>query len=410
MLNNDAKTCNVLSAKELGLIVRDESGEIVGDINWCSTFHDKLLVPSVRMELRKLGIQNFKTALWSGGEFAKICKVCQDDTIYPLVLKLFQKPYALHTEYHTYLSDKISTWKMERGVISNYLLEYHYYPNGYLNPSEPQKESPFALMETASNSSPLDIAFISKHLRTDLLISVKDDFLKLMRLFDVYEIGHGDLSPDNIMIQIDEIGNPHIKLIDYDDLYIPGFGKPVFTTESGKPAFQHKSRNIEKALDKTVHYFSSIVIYLSLLVYSLRDGDSAYSKAYGDFISKIDPNIPEYEGETDEMRKKRKADIRERRANVIIRTDAKYLLFEKSNLTDKKEDAGEKKEINPFKKLVNYRHHEICELAKILEIYIQQETTEHFQSLPYLVDMIRKQDSTKVYTYSMRPGSPIYRE
>ena len=58
MLNNDAKTCNVLSAKELGLIVRDESGEIVGDINWCSTFHDKLLVPSFLNSMRTLGTSN----------------------------------------------------------------------------------------------------------------------------------------------------------------------------------------------------------------------------------------------------------------------------------------------------------------------------------------------------------------
>ena len=412
MLNNDNTVYNPPSSKELGRFAKEEeSGEVIEE-RWTPTFHNKYLIPSVRMKLHELGFINFQTMFLVLGGSARIHKLRVDGEISPFLLKLFTKTYADQDEYHSFISSTISSWKSTGHPLSKYLLTYQYYPLGYLDCSQPPKEAPFALMESAIDSPRLDLMFISKNLGTDTLREVREDFLRLMELFDEWGVSHGDLSPDNILVHVDECGKPQIKLIDYEELYLPGFSKSVFTREAGKTTFQHKSRRKGKELDSTTHYFSSIVYYLSLLVYSLQENDPAYAKVYGDFISRIDPVYPEYDGETDEMRAYRLNIIGERMKNIFEWTDAKCLLFKESDLTDKMDETevkadGKKEELDPFKKLPNYDNREISELAKILEIYIHQETTDHFQSLPYLVKLIRK---GVPIDYSMRPGSNIFRK
>ena len=347
---------------------------------WSSTFYDKRVREDIKAQLSSSRLRNFKTAFLVKGGFAGIYKVQVDNDELPFILKLFTKTYDVQDEYHSYLSNKLSKWDSENHPLSKYLVGYQYYPAGYLDWSTPQKEAPFALMESVIESQHFDLEFIKEFQGTDTLRIVTDDFLQLMRLFDKYGVGHGDLSPDNILIYIDEDRLPHLKIIDYEELYVPGFSKPIITGEAGKTAFQHKSRHDGQVLDETVHYFSSIVYYLSLLVYSLQSNDKECVYATNNSLSEIDDQKL-YDG-IDGL---------------------KMLLFTADDLK-----SGDTK---IFRKLKNIPYQdEIRELAKILEIYIHQDTTEHFQSLPYLIDMIRKQDPMKVYTYNMRPGSPIYRD
>ena len=97
----------------------------------------------------------------------------------------------------------------------------------------------------------------------DEIAKLADDFLDMCYAFRRHNISHGDLSAKNIMIDIDG----HIRLVDYDSLYVPDFGQNVFQTTGGAPGFQHYKR----LSSSTALYagpkddnFSQQVIYLSL--------------------------------------------------------------------------------------------------------------------------------------------------
>ena len=80
-------------------------------------------------------------------------------------------------------------------------------------------------------------------------------------------ISHGDLQHGNIIIEEDASGNPQIKLIDYDSLFVPELSGYEQTT-SGIGGFQHPSRiagDETKSTEKD-DYFSEKIIYLTLLL------------------------------------------------------------------------------------------------------------------------------------------------
>ena len=139
--------------------------------------------------------------------------------------------------------------------------------------------------------------------------TIAENFLTMILEMEKLKIAHGDLHPNNIIILDDN----SLKLIDYDGMYVPAL-KGEESTENGSRHYQHPLRydNEIKIYDETMDRFSSIVIYLSLLVlHKHPDWFKKYHKRteenilfrYGDFknpgksklfkeISQInDPNI-----------------------------------------------------------------------------------------------------------------------
>ncbi len=72
-------------------------------------------------------------------------------------------------------------------------------------------------------------------------------------------IAHNDLQHGNIMVQADG----SIRLVDYDDIYLPRF-RGERSTEVGHKNYQHPLRTAED-YDAYVDNFPSLVVYLSLL-------------------------------------------------------------------------------------------------------------------------------------------------
>lgn len=96
-----------------------------------------------------------------------------------------------------------------------------------------------------------------------LALQFKQCFRELHR----NKISHGDLQHGNIIIAEDANGNPQIKLIDYDSLFVPALSGCEQTT-SGIGGFQHPSRiagDETKSTEKD-DYFSEKIIYLTLLL------------------------------------------------------------------------------------------------------------------------------------------------
>ncbi len=113
----------------------------------------------------------------------------------------------------------------------------------------------------------LDEFILENFQNSSKLLDMADQFYEFIEKFESNKIGHGDLHPKNIIID----SNQKMKLIDYDCFYIPLF-KGQKSPESGQSEFQHplrskKGSNFPK-YDETIDRFSSIVIYLSLLIVS----------------------------------------------------------------------------------------------------------------------------------------------
>jgi hypothetical protein len=99
--------------------------------------------------------------------------------------------------------------------------------------------------------------------------ALKDAWVKMIREMDALRMAHGDLDLTNVLV----IENPEykqigLKLIDYDNTWIPaftGFHYPL--PEQGHEFFQHpsffgKSRTFNETIDR----FAALVIYISLQV------------------------------------------------------------------------------------------------------------------------------------------------
>lgn len=95
---------------------------------------------------------------------------------------------------------------------------------------------------------------------------------------------HGDLSHSNIMIEDgfrpgSEIKS-QLKFIDYDSVLVSSVKNPPHTKETGHPNFQHPSRKASRFTMLEDVYFSSVLIYVSLIALSVSPGlwDKYHSK------------------------------------------------------------------------------------------------------------------------------------
>lgn len=95
----------------------------------------------------------------------------------------------------------------------------------------------------------------------DKLRQLQKKIFELSKSLEDLQIGHGDIQCGNLLIE--EIGSfIHIKLIDYDGMYIPSLSH-LQAIENGRAEFQHPSR-------KLIHYnpnvdrFSFIVILTAI--------------------------------------------------------------------------------------------------------------------------------------------------
>lgn len=96
--------------------------------------------------------------------------------------------------------------------------------------------------------------------------TLSHEFLRMCHTFRRLGIAHGDLSNKNIIVT----QGHHLKLIDYDSLYVPAMGRDYVQTTLGDVHFQHPGRGKEgnSYASNRDDNFSQIVIYTILLALS----------------------------------------------------------------------------------------------------------------------------------------------
>ena len=125
---------------------------------------------------------------------------------------------------------------------------------------------------------------LQDYLEQDNLKQVSEiakEFFEMISKLEQFKIAHGDLQSKNIIVQKDL----SLKLIDYDGMFIPELRNQP-SKEDGTLHYQHPLRlkDVKKGgisvYDETMDRFSSIVIYLSLLVLSAKP--NLYKKYHDD--------------------------------------------------------------------------------------------------------------------------------
>jgi hypothetical protein len=99
----------------------------------------------------------------------------------------------------------------------------------------------------------------SKHLLGFNLLSLKNQLEKIRQDLQELQIAHGDLQHGNILVT----PRQEIKLVDYDEMYIPDLKDSPPINEKGHPNYQHPQRSVED-WGVTIDNFSFEVIILSI--------------------------------------------------------------------------------------------------------------------------------------------------
>jgi hypothetical protein len=101
--------------------------------------------------------------------------------------------------------------------------------------------------------------YIEEHLYArPTLEKLADDWVELIAQLKQNKMAHGDLQNGNVLLMKDG----EIKLVDYDGMYVPVFGRGR-APELGHINFQHPRRTAE-FYDENLDDFSALVIYTSL--------------------------------------------------------------------------------------------------------------------------------------------------
>ena len=130
----------------------------------------------------------------------------------------------------------------------------------------------------------------SEIIKKQKLNKLADNLFVLFKEMHSLNFAHGDLQHDNILI--DSSGD--IKLIDYDNFYVPSLGKSTKQTTAGYNGYQHPIRkNISNVISSEKDdYFAELIIYLSIKAIAednslwdiAKDDDYALLLTHEDYI------------------------------------------------------------------------------------------------------------------------------
>ena len=207
------------------------------------------------------------TPIMSSGNFAVVFKMRseRDDKLY--ALKCFTKEQEGREEAYRQIADKLEF------VQSTYLAKVRYYDHELFvdTNSSDDSEFPVLLMDWVEGET-LD-RYVRRNINdTYALEMLTYNFSRLAMWLLPQPFAHGDLKPDNILVQTDG----SLTLVDYDGMYVPAM-QGQKARELGSPDFRHPLRT-ENDFNEHIDDFPVISILLSL---RLIAADPSLLDSYG---------------------------------------------------------------------------------------------------------------------------------
>ena len=169
-----------------------------------------------------------------------------------------------------------------------YFVNFHYIQNGI---EVNQQVWPILFMEWVDGLTLNQFLDANLPHSPRLVEAVADQFLNMTRNLHQEGISHGDLQDGNIIVT-KHPSQTGLKLIDYDTLHIPRFND--FKRQAvGVSGYQHPRRSEKDVEKQKWDYFSELVIYLSLCVYTEKPELWKYQQEKALLFSRADFNDPE---------------------------------------------------------------------------------------------------------------------
>lgn len=189
----------------------------------------------------------------SSGNFAVVFKMKDIITNRLFAVKCFIKDQEQRGEHYKLIAEELNY------LHSSYFLHVQYLERElFVNTTgSDEEEFPVLVMDWVEGK-PLD-AYIRQHINdTYELQMLAYNFCKMGAWLLSQPFAHGDLKPDNILVQEDGT----LVLVDYDGMYVPAMeGSEAF--ELGSPDFRHPLRS-KKEFNEHIDDFAIASIALSL--------------------------------------------------------------------------------------------------------------------------------------------------
>lgn len=205
-------------------------------------------------------LDNNGEPVMSSGNFAVVFKMKDEQTGKYHAVKCFLKEQEGRTEAYRMIAEELEF------VNSTYLTTIKYLEKELFvdTNSSDEKEFPVLIMDWIEGIT-LD-KYIRKYLSDKFALSVLTyQFSRMAMWLMPQPFAHGDLKPDNILVQEDGT----LVLVDYDGMYVPAMSGQK-ARETGSPDFCHPARTVSD-FDEHIDDFSLICILLSLKAISIKN-------------------------------------------------------------------------------------------------------------------------------------------
>jgi hypothetical protein len=160
--------------------------------------------------------------------------------------------------FRGYLGDRDQRYRAIQTHLGNspvsYLSEFTYAPEGILVGGQ---RFPILFMQWIDGPT-LDLYIGEMLNRSDVLLHLSEEWLRLLSTLRTSGIAHGDLQHGNIIVE-----HGQLRLVDHDGIFVTKMAG-WSASEVGHQHFQHPRRNANH-FDEKLDNFSSLVIYLSLI-------------------------------------------------------------------------------------------------------------------------------------------------
>lgn len=184
----------------------------------------------------------------------------------PQILKIFFQYWKEDFEKSSLRYKMIHSFVFSHDELKDYFVDFHFIENAL----KVEGESLPGIKMDLVNGDTLGEFFkkCREHgqYTNGAFTTLSHEFLKMCHIFRRLGIAHGDLSNKNIIVT----QGHHLKLIDYDSLFVPAMGRDFEQTTKGDVHFQHPGRGKEdnSYASNRDDNFSQIVIYTILLALS----------------------------------------------------------------------------------------------------------------------------------------------
>ena len=207
------------------------------------------------------------TPIMSSGNFAVVFKMrsARDDKLY--ALKCFTKEQEGREEAYRQIADELEF------VQSTYLAKVRYYDHELFVDTQGSDNSEFPVLLIDWVEGETRDRYVCRNINdTYALEMLAYNFSRLAMWLLPQPFAHGDLKPDNILVQDDG----SLTLVDYDGMYVPAM-QGQKSRELGSPDFRHPLRT-DADFNEHIDDFPAISILLSL---RLIAADPSLLDSYG---------------------------------------------------------------------------------------------------------------------------------